>query len=581
MVKKAKEKKEYHRAWPLDTPINLIKEQKVREVYHHFKSASAATAKYQWRLLFQGNINFSIWRNWLPEASLLNDRFLREVEANTVETLESFISNRQNDFRSYVNNSSLDEETKHKLHTINCWKAWYYRRPEDIKETLDPRIVSHLANEEQRFQRNNQKRIQAGKEPVIKAIPPYLDYEISNFNLARRIMKILLKKNKLPSFNYCNMRLSANVASLVKRVEQPLPKGHLNGRKKCFKCKDCHSAKRFTYWIKFSTLEFRKPVYLPAKDYPALREQLKKGKLCQSLQFNFDNFGKLQIAAIVEKIRFKHLPSDQQKQRLIEYTDFSEPLSGEIGLDRGLVVAFATDQGDLHGLSFYEQLKKYDKRLVHLSRELNKQNIPLRSNKRYLHLQQDIKGYIKNEMNRCLNRIVTIHRPAKIIVDLLNFSDSHLSRRLNRILRNCGIGAVKDKLQSLSEELGIEIVWINPAYTSRECYNCGYVDRNNRKNRDLFKCKLCNYTIHADVSGAKQSKARSSRDYPWPITVDTPKGLVLRSIVYRFVDQFRSLQKKDPGNWLLRLRSKAKILLQKNPYYRCIIDTPDFREVFC
>lgn len=39
--------------------------------------------------------------------------------------------------------------------------------------------------------------------------------------------------------------------------------------------------------------------------------------------------------------------------------------------------------------------------------------------------------------------------------------------------------------------MDLEIVELNPAYTSQECYSCGYVDKSNRQSQSEFKCKCC------------------------------------------------------------------------------------------
>ncbi|MCS6875800.1 MAG: zinc ribbon domain-containing protein [Aquificaceae bacterium] len=39
----------------------------------------------------------------------------------------------------------------------------------------------------------------------------------------------------------------------------------------------------------------------------------------------------------------------------------------------------------------------------------------------------------------------------------------------------------QSKLKELQEEYGIEVVCVNPAYTSQACIECGYVDNENRK----------------------------------------------------------------------------------------------------
>ena len=139
---------------------------------------------------------------------------------------------------------------------------------------------------------------------------------------------------------------------------------------------------------------------------------------------------------------------------------------------------------------------------------------------------------------------------------------------MNRILRRCGIGIIKKKLASLEEELGIEIVYVNPAYTSQECPHCHYIDKKNRKQRSRFECLLCGYTVHADVVGSRNVQNRSSAADP-SVSIDTCKQSVLRSKLSQFIGQFEVMQ-REPGHWLSRLHSKAITLAQSNPYFQML-----------
>ena len=104
-----------------------------------------------------------------------------------------------------------------------------------------------------------------------------------------------------------------------------------------------------------------------------------------------------------------------------------------------------------------------------------------------------------------------LYQPKKIVLENLDFRNGNLSKRLNRILRNCGRGVINEKFSSLEEIYGIEIQKINPAYTSQECSNCHYVDKKNRKTQSLFKCLKCNNEINADINAAKVLSQRERR----------------------------------------------------------------------
>ena len=82
---------------------------------------------------------------------------------------------------------------------------------------------------------------------------------------------------------------------------------------------------------------------------------------------------------------------------------------------------------------------------------------------------------------------------------MMDFTSPGLSRRMNRLLSNFGKKRVKKKLLALSEEFKIEkkITEVNPAYTSQECSECGYIDKKNRKNQSC---------LFADVETRKKTQ---------------------------------------------------------------------------
>ncbi|KFZ25551.1 MAG: putative transposase DNA-binding domain protein [Candidatus Izimaplasma bacterium HR2] len=60
---------------------------------------------------------------------------------------------------------------------------------------------------------------------------------------------------------------------------------------------------------------------------------------------------------------------------------------------------------------------------------------------------------------------------------------------------------VLNKLSMICDESGIEMIKINPAFTSQTCSSCGFVDKNSRKGGD-FKCTKCNYSEDADYNAS-------------------------------------------------------------------------------
>jgi putative transposase len=76
---------------------------------------------------------------------------------------------------------------------------------------------------------------------------------------------------------------------------------------------------------------------------------------------------------------------------------------------------------------------------------------------------------------------------------------------LNRAILEQGWGMFRKRLadKAINAITPVEIIAINPAYTSLRCSECGYTDKKNRKSQALFCCLSCGYTDNADVNAAK------------------------------------------------------------------------------
>jgi putative transposase len=67
---------------------------------------------------------------------------------------------------------------------------------------------------------------------------------------------------------------------------------------------------------------------------------------------------------------------------------------------------------------------------------------------------------------------------------------------------------------------GVPTVLVDPAYTSQRCSACGYTARNNRRSRDAFECRHCEFALGADVNAARNIRARATVDWPTVGIVD-------------------------------------------------------------
>ncbi|MEU5069143.1 transposase [Streptomyces virginiae] len=49
-----------------------------------------------------------------------------------------------------------------------------------------------------------------------------------------------------------------------------------------------------------------------------------------------------------------------------------------------------------------------------------------------------------------------------------------------------------------AKRAGVPLVYVDPAYTSRQCSECGHIDRKNRADQATFACRACGFLANAD-----------------------------------------------------------------------------------
>jgi putative transposase len=255
-------------------------------------------------------------------------------------------------------------------------------------------------------------------------------------------------------------------------------------------CQDEQSSTSFDRWLRVSTPTPRKVVYIPLSESDYFTSRDGEEASVTQVRINEDN-----------SVRFSRVKQSPLAEKRAE--------GRVISLDWGLVSLFTTDDGRRLGVQSYERLKRLDAQLLALVKELQKNKIPFKKSKRYRNLNTRISESVANEVNRILNKLVE-EDVAELVVESLDFRSGGLSRKLNRILSRAGRGAVRKKLSSLSEDTGVLITEVNPAYTSRECSGCGFASELNRRTQKKFRCVFCGKTCNADHNAAETIGRRRS-----------------------------------------------------------------------
>jgi putative transposase len=214
-------------------------------------------------------------------------------------------------------------------------------------------------------------------------------------DLARRIMKHLLKQHRKPSFKRANMVVDRRQATLA----------------------DAARASAFPLWLRLGTLEKGRRIEIPLRSYPYFDER--EGQRCQTVQINESDDGTLRVGVITDV-------SGPFADQRAAYT----PLRDNLAIDFGLSTLVATDAGDLMGRDALRHLEKLDKRISTIARHRQKAGLKVRS-PRYDRAAQELRGWLRTEINRILNRLVLLRKPAHLTVEKLDFRVPGLSKRMN------------------------------------------------------------------------------------------------------------------------------------------------------
>lgn len=408
------------------SPVNLAKIAKLDHLWLAYRNTGHGLAAGQWQLFFtKGKFDKNAK---LHISSRLSGRYIQTCQYQVVGTLTGYLGNCANYFARIVQeipDKLISSLTRIQLLYLNKYRAWYSKS------------VSMQGN----------------------AIPA------ETLRLTRNIMRGVFKRMRKPRFNNMNLALDEKVA-VVEDAKKP---GH------------------FKRWVKLSTLDKYKPIYLPVAENPWFDKL--PGEMKAFVQINKNDKHGYMVGLVKDVVENHYLSNTKV-----------------LGLDVGLRTLLATSDGDLHGTNVFSKLLKWDSAISTLARNRQKAGLRVRS-KRYDKLVNRVRAFLKNEVYRTLNRVLMLHKPAEVCVEVLDFRSPDMSRRMNRLVQNFGRRVFNDALAGYAKQFGFTISNSQAAYSSKECNRCHYVDDRNRKG-DLFSCLHCGHRSHADVNASRNHKDR-------------------------------------------------------------------------
>jgi len=79
---------------------------------------------------------------------------------------------------------------------------------------------------------------------------------------------------------------------------------------------------------------------------------------------------------------------------------------------------------------------------------------------------------------------------------------------LNRGILASAWGVLGQRIKDKGQASSVQVVFIDPRFTSQQCHACGHTDAANRESQAAFACTRCGHCDHADRNAALNILAR-------------------------------------------------------------------------
>lgn len=472
------------RADVFDVPANAGKAQAIFDLWPLWRRGLRTEANVAWRDIMAGRalrtrILAPAEKNEpgiMASKERIGAQEQQMIRAQMAGSVGSWLSNRQNDVRDAIT----------RQFTPGRWGGASKRRfsalPEDRREAIEAELAV-LRHELRAINKQKAWMVPSGTavmRTVDKAQAPVSDRAR---RLARTMFLGIAARHRWPRFEKLAMRLDERMGLGPQKAKiwiDPADHGGI-----------------FAWWLHVRPTGAKAPVLLPIRGWGRDRDGGRGTGL-----FRSGTLGKTVNLFVGDDGRLKAALTRDVTEIFAENREAYHPLTDVLALDFGLRTLFATNHGDLLGRNFRAKIEPVARRAAAEAARMQRAGKKPRDSALYGRLVTRLRAMIETEVNRTLNHAVALHRPRVLAVEKLDFRRSRLSRRMNRLLTNCGRGAVAKKLADLNARYGIEIHEVEPAYTSKTCSGCGYVDARQRSG-ETFHCRHCGKKLHADVNGAR------------------------------------------------------------------------------
>jgi putative transposase len=184
------------------------------------------------------------------------------------------------------------------------------------------------------------------------------------------------------------------------------------------------------------------------------------------------------------------------------------PRKVAVGIDLGLCHPAVTSAAEFLG---EKRWKEVEARLFRQKRQC--QSKGSKSAKRRLRILRGRQARFRRDCDHILSKRIVESVPPGGTVVLENLTD--IRRRVkqrkgkqSRRLHAWSFAQLREFVVYKAEAKGVRVAFVDPRHTSQTCSRCGHQHRSNRKSQSLFQCRSCGFTLHADLNGARNIRAK-------------------------------------------------------------------------
>ncbi len=177
--------------------------------------------------------------------------------------------------------------------------------------------------------------------------------------------------------------------------------------------------------------------------------------------------------------------------------------SNIIGIDVGTAVLAAVsivDNGHIAKQLYFGKDVSQVKRDTGVRRSILQSKRTDRARRALRKLRGYEADFTKTRCYQIAHEIVNLaveHNASIAIENLKGLDGTKLRRKIDRKVKRMPYSEFRQALESVAFQKGVNVIPVSPRDTSKTCYRCGNVSRNNRKSQALFSCN-CGFEVNAD-----------------------------------------------------------------------------------